>query len=221
MMPDKDKQKLFVEGPTDGAVVNKLVKLRLGVDLAEPPSARIVNAPPGDGGFDPALRKFAAALRAKAPARLGLLVDRDNLPGRPDRWPIVKETLLAEGLSVGDQPPPTGVRVELVARRVGVWLMPNNTDAGDLESFLERLILRDRPAVWDYSLTATEKAAELNAPFRPTQAAKARLHTFLAWQDPPGNPYGTAVEAKVLNAQHVAVEPFLDWFQWLFGDGST
>lgn len=67
MTPDNSRQKLFVEGPTDGAVINKLVFLRLGVstspsrrrtassrrrwemaDLSAPSRDSATRSPPGD-----------------------------------------------------------------------------------------------------------------------------------------------------------------------------
>lgn len=218
MTPDKTMQKLFVEGHSDGAVVNKLVLLRLGVDLSRPSSHQIVQVGQVDGGFDAALGGFAAALAAKRPARLGLLVDRDATDGKPDRWNAVHAALSNAGLNPPTQPPAEGVRVDAQwGQRIGVWLMPDNLRSGDLESFLEGLLPEPPPPTWGFALEATIQAKSLGATFRETHQPKARFHTWLAWHDPPGNPYGTAIEARVLSAAAPAVDPFIDWFRWLFG----
>lgn len=71
MKPDKLQQRVFVEGHTDAAVINKLVLARLQVNLASPPNHQIVE--PADGGFDGAVRRFEAALSARRPERLGFV----------------------------------------------------------------------------------------------------------------------------------------------------
>lgn len=150
------------------------------MDLAETRS-RIVDAPPGEGGFAEACRRFAAALAAERPTRLGLLVDRD---GTPDRWNSVRGLLLNRGLEAPVQPSALGIRLETAWGRVGVWLMPDNISSGDLETFLEGLVPQPPPATWGHAQTATEEASRLGAPFKKAHERKARLHTWLAWNDP-------------------------------------
>ncbi|MBK6688020.1 MAG: hypothetical protein IPG45_26330 [Deltaproteobacteria bacterium] len=218
MSPDKDTQRLFVEGPSDAAVINKLVLIRLKVDLAQPPSHRIIEAPAGDGGFDAALQRFTNALGAKKPNRLGLLVDRDGLDGKPDRWGAVSAALSDAGLDPPLLPSPDGVRIEAPwGSRVGVWLMPDNISSGDIETFLEGLLPNPVPATWDYALEAVNRAKALGATYRDVHRPKARFHSWLAWQDPPGVPYGRAIEAKLLGAASPAADAFVLWFVWLFG----
>lgn len=215
MRPDKSQHRLFVEGPSDGAVINKLVQRRLAIDLATP---RIIEAgPEGDGGFDRALERFRAAIQAHKPERLGLVVDRDGAGGKPDRWGTVREVLRASGLEVAPQPKDEGVRAAAAWGRVGVWLMPDNVTPGDLESFVETL-LPEQPKVWAFAGEAVVSAKALGAKYRPVDQAKARFHTWLAWQDPPGIPYGTAIEAEILGARSPVAEAFIDWLEWLFGD---
>lgn len=217
MRPNIKTQALFVEGQSDASVVNKLVKLRLGIDLAEK-NQRIVRAVAGEGGFDSTLEQFRAALEAKRPERLGLLVDRDGHEGRADRWPRIVAVLQSSGLVAPSSPPAGGVRAVTATQRVGVWLMPNNTTSGDLETFLEGLLPEPRPALWEYAAMATTTSLSHGARFRSVQQAKAKLHAYLAWQDPPGNPYGTAVEAGVIGVQSTAADALVEWLNWLFGE---
>ena len=141
MKPDKGRHRLFVEGPSDAAVVNKLVLLNLKVDLARPPSHQIIEASSEEGGFDQALSRFRDALTARRPERLGLVVDRDNVDGKPDRWEAVRSTLRESELNPPVEPSPSGIRIETPWNtRVGVWLMPDNVTPGDLEVFLESLL---------------------------------------------------------------------------------
>ena len=217
MTPDNTTQKLFVEGPSDAAVVNKLVLLSLRIDLANPPSHRIVEVAPGDGGFDAALKRFADALAAKRPERLGLLVDRDGIGDKPDRWDAVRRALADAGLQPPEAPSGEGVRIAAAWGRVGAWLMPDNVHEGDLESFLELLLPDPLPKTWDYAGEAAAEAKRRGATYRDVHRSKARFHTWLAWHDPPGIPYGTAIEAKILRATTPAADAFVRWFEWLFG----
>jgi len=212
MIPDLTRQKLFVEGPSDGAVVNALVRARLGVDLGNPKGHRIVDAPPEEGGFFQALNRFKSALASRRPERLGLVVDRD---GTPDRWNAVRGAL--SELSHPEVPPSSGVRLSVAWGRVGVWLMPDNVSSGDLEVFLERILPDPPPQTWPHAEEATRTARQLGAPFQEKHFAKARLHTWLAWNDPPGLPYGTALTAGAFRPENPTAEGFLDWFKWLYG----
>lgn len=216
MKLDTSNQRVFVEGPNDGAVINKVIAARLKVDLATPPSHRIIDAPVGEGGFDEALRRFSAALEARRPTRLGLVVDRDALDGKPDRWPSVAAVLRTAGLDAGEAPPAEGVRQQVAWGRVGVWLMPDNHSPGDLESLLEAMLPAKGP-LWAHATTVTDQSRSVGARWRDPQRSKACLHAWLAWQDPPGNPYGTAIEAGAFDVSAPAAVRFADWFGWLIG----
>lgn len=210
-------RRLFVEGPSDGSVINRLVEARLGIDIA---TQRWVHAPPEEGGFEMARASFVAALTAETPSRLGLVVDRDNQHNAPDRWNSVRGILVAHGFEPPAEPGGGGIRLTRDLRRVGVWLMPDNVSPGDLESFLETLLPNPRPPSWDWAVEATLTAKQQKgAAFRdPADQAKARLHTWLAWNDPPGRPYGIAIKTQSLGVNSPTASAFIDWFQWLFVD---
>lgn len=215
MKPDSAQHKLITEGHDDGAVINKLVLRRLGLNLAQPPSHRIVEAPPGEGGVDAAIRKFAAAVEARRPKRLGLVIDRDGEAGKPDRWLSVRGVLRGAGLSTDEEPQPLGLRLEVPWGRIGVWLMPDNVSPGTLETFLRRLLPAHPSPLWKHAMASTTDAAAQGAPYRQADSEKATLHTWLAWQDPPGNPYGTALEAGAFDVNEATATAFVDWFSWL------
>ena len=46
--------------------------------------------------------------------------------------------------------------------------------------------------------------------------AKARIHTFLAWQEDPGTPMGLAITKKYLQADSDSCLPFIEWLNNLF-----
>jgi hypothetical protein len=49
---------------------------------------------------------------------------------------------------------------------------------------------------------------------------KARIHTWLSWQENPGLPFGTAITAAYLSHDSPEALKFVAWFKKLFlGDG--
>ena len=47
--------------------------------------------------------------------------------------------------------------------------------------------------------------------FTDFKKQKATIYTWLAWQETPGLPFGTALEAKYLNHNKEYLKPFLNW----------
>src|SRR5690606_35836511 len=94
-------------------------------------------------------------------------------------------------------PDPAGTIVDGIrpGYKVGIWLMPDNRREGTLENFLASL-RPDADVIWDYSIEATGRARELGAVFPASLEMKAAIHAWLAWQEEPGHPYGTAIKSQ-------------------------
>jgi hypothetical protein len=101
--------------------------------------------------------------------------------------------------------------------RFGVWVMPDNTSHGDLETFLRYLVPDSAEPVWAHAVHATTRARELGAGYREAHLAKARIHTWLAWQDPPGKPFGLALTEQLFDRRSPKADPFVRWFRQLYG----
>jgi hypothetical protein len=52
--------------------------------------------------------------------------------------------------------------------------------------------------------------------FSDVRAAKARIHTWLAWQEEPGKPFGQAISARYLDPNLPAANTFATWLQRTF-----
>lgn len=52
--------------------------------------------------------------------------------------------------------------------------------------------------------------------YKPVHRSKAKIHSYLAWQDEPGRPMGQSITAHVLNPNSKTGQLFLDWLQKLF-----
>ena len=103
--------------------------------------------------------------------------------------------------------------------RIGVWLMPDNHNRGMLETFLQRLIPEERSKLLEHARHSTDKAKdEYAAPFKPVHREKAVVHTFLAWMDEPGYPFGTSFRNGSFDAKSALANKFVEWMQKLFRD---
>lgn len=93
--------------------------------------------------------------------------------------------------------------------------MPDNQVNGMLEDFVAMLaaddVLMNRSEIVLQSLE-DDNIQRYKAVHRP----KAKIHTYLAWQDEPGKPMGQAITAKVLNPQSPIATVFVDWLNRLF-----
>jgi hypothetical protein len=73
--------------------------------------------------------------------------------------------------------------------------------------------------LWQYAETVTDHVLENRQSFKSFTKAKkpkAVLHTWLAWQEKPGLPIGTAITAKYLKTDHPVVDDFINWLKRLF-----
>lgn len=210
---------LFVEGPDDGVVVNALVRKLLGQEIGRAKERKIVKRNDAAPGVEGAIDLFDKALGIVGENhRVGLLIDRDGVDGKPDRWPAVSAALARRGFTPPDAPPRAGWTHDGLPRssRVGVWLMPDNEAFGDLETLLARMVPSD-DALWPYAQGATDLAPACQARFKPKDQRKALIHAWTAWQDEPGGGYGLALDRGALRATgHPDAAALAEWFRRLF-----
>ena len=100
----------------------------------------------------------------------------------------------------------------------GAWIMPDNQSRGMLETFLHFLVRAEHKELWQYACEATGRAStRYSAPFKSVQIDKARIHTYLAWQDEPGAQLHEAINYAILDPQLPYSLPFVTWFKRLYG----
>ena len=85
-----------------------------------------------------------------------------------------------------------------------------------LERFLEDLV-REDDRLLPHAKAATRGAKDLGARFPEVLLAKAELHAWLAWQEDPGLPYGSAIRSRYFSHDSQAAQSFVTWFCRLFG----
>ena len=214
-----ERPTLHVEGSDDLHAIQHLLRLH-GIPC---PTAG------GDGDFptdspeikragskDRLLAGMATAVSVSNGRCVGFVLDADETPG--NRWQAVSDRLRRIGVTLPRDAPEDGfvADVERFKARVGVWLMPDNRRSGALEEFLTDLV-QDGDALLPIARSATDQAKSAGAAFAESQRRKAVIHTWLAWQERPGVPYGTALTAGYLRADSVAAVKFVDWFRRVFG----
>lgn len=168
-------------------------------------------------GREQLLRKLPTRLRQQGTAPVGIVVDANgDLHGA---WQAVGDRLAGEGYgSLPQTPDPKGTLlaapVDALLPPVGIWLMPDNQSPGRLEDFLRELVPADDDLI-DY---ADECVAGIGdrCRFRDSYRGKAVVRTWLAWQENPGRPFGTAITAKYLDPTRPAARAFVAWLRKLF-----
>jgi hypothetical protein len=209
--PDSTENRLYVEGADDLHVVVALVMKSEPTLTATDPRVPWTPKPNGD---KQAIKTAVAALKNLEP-RVGLVIDADTDPQK--RWRYVQQRFGAIGVGL---PPkyPAGGYVEDVddERRLGIWMMPCGDQPGALEAFLATLV--PNGDLKNYADQAVAKARELGATFADKDLEKARLRTWLAWQQIPGVPYGLAIECGFLSSSSPWAADLVTWFRRLYLD---
>ncbi len=201
------KHVLLVEGINDCHVIMALCRV-CGV----PENFGIYQC----GGYVEALKRLnALILQADGPEIIGVVVDADS-PDVMGRWQQIKEKPELKAYLFPDVPTPDGVIIPAQDRRprLGIWLMPDNRNAGMLEDFLIELASTDGIEAAKNCITNAQNKNLTS--FKEAHLSKAVIHTYLAWQDEPGKPLGQAVTAQVLQPHTQTAKTFIDWLKGLF-----
>ena len=206
---------IHVEGPHD---LHSLVHLlgRHGIDYhCEPwPPAFPKFIPVGS--VEALLDGMETAIELSTGRVVGFVLDADS--PLLDRWQAVRRRLERAGVDAPTQPVAEGFigHSPTFQSKAGVWLMPDNQHDGKLETLL-RTLIDEQDVLIGHATAATGTARELGARFRDVDRTKAVIHTWLAWQEEPGCPYGTAIRAKYFRHDNPAACTFVAWFKVLFG----
>jgi hypothetical protein len=212
---------LLVEGATERRAIPELVEAN-GVIWEISPKTPIVFIDDYAGGDTKVIKPAVISNELNVAKRetLGLIVDADD--SCANRWQSVRNACINFIPDLPQSIPPQGLVHDTFKKngkpvKFGVWIMPDNKQGGMLETFLAYLIKDENETLWQYSQQAVSEAKNKGASYKPTHVDKANIHTWLAWQDEPGNQLHIAVKKKVLDPQHPKAEVFVNWFRTLYG----
>ena len=94
--------------------------------------------------------------------------------------------------------------------------MPDNKDNGMLEDFISFLIPEDDKLLLVVDSTLNEiEMKQLNR-YSEIHKSKARIHTWLAWQEDPGAPLGISITKKYLTNDAEICNNLINWLVELF-----
>jgi hypothetical protein len=199
-----EKRILMVEGKNDKHVVYAIR------DSQAIPKVFEVQPFEGD---DKLLDALPGKIKEPNVTRLAVILDADE-EGIDRRWDQLKSRLgqTSPPVAPPSHPDPNGTHFPIPDGPLfSAWLMPDNRRPGMLEDFLAFLIPEGDnllPRV-DAFLNDLPKPRR----FREVHVSKARLHCWLALQEEPGRPFGTAITARYLHADREVVQPFVQWLR--------
>lgn len=212
----KDKI-LIVEGKLDKQVIPYLVEQN-GIPWGENSADWVVDIKEF-GGIDKILDEDSLRTEFKQPGlkSFGIMVDADE--NAKSRWHQIRDRLRNFlGKVVPDRLPKEGLVFDAEnGVRVGVWLMPDNRSAGMLETFLSKLIIDpSKKSLWGFAVQALEDAKKHGASYKDCHRDKARIHTYLAWQDEPGKSFQVSIKRGIFVPDSPPAQAFIDWFRKLY-----
>lgn len=212
----KYSQQLLVEGKDDKFFIKSFIKNLKIKESFETEEC---------GGCPNLLRQLPILLKGSGNLNtIGVVLDADTDLNK--RWKEVCDILKESG-KYDNIPATCDKKGTIILPReeddikVGVWLMPNNNNKGMLEDFVSFLIPKDDkllPKV-DKALSEIEKE-KLNQ-YKKIHKSKARIHTWLAWQEDPGTPMGLAITKKYLSTTPIICQDFISWLNKLFNLETT
>ena len=149
---------------------------------------------------------------------VGVVMDADT--NVDARWQSIRHRFLEAGyhdVNVPEQPDPCGTILEspggTLLPRAGIWIMPDNTTTGILEDFLAFLVPQP-DSLFEHVNTSVDSIPDRR--FSELDKPKAIMHTWLAWQKEPGQPYGTAIMSRFLDATLPQADILVSWLNRLF-----
>lgn len=168
------------------------------------------------GGVEVVLSKELLGVKIKESdsVALGLIVDANTDFGA--RWGTIRDVCHHLGASPPVHCPKEGLILDIGAKRLGVWIMPNNASRGMLEDFCHTLVPDTSSPLWVFARECVDGARQYGADYKDVHVEKAHIHTWLAWRDAPGERMGTAITRRILENGTPAALSFVAWFRKLF-----
>ena len=198
---------LLVEGRSEEALIGHLATLYGLVDRFNIDPKR---------GLAELLKMLPPLLKSPTWNALGIVTDADQDPRA--RWNEVASLVEGEGFATPAGPCEGGVIIEETirhkAKRVGIWLMPDNGSPGELEDFFARMIPKDDP-LWPRAIGYIQGIPEKDRGFPLEKTVKAQVYAWLATRKKPGL-IGVSVKEGDLDTRNQSTVTFMKWLEALF-----
>ncbi|MDR2116756.1 MAG: hypothetical protein LBP87_10305 [Planctomycetaceae bacterium] len=204
---EKYNQKLLVEGKDDQHVLWALCQ-QFGVKE----SFDVIDCE----GIENLLEQIPQRLKQSGIETLGIIIDADTDINA--RWQSVKNSEALHKFEIPDQLPKEGLICNNAERiKFGVWMMPNNKTNGMLEDFIAYLV-PEKDQLFPIADNVLNDIENRNLQkYSQNYKAKARIHTWLAWQEEPGTPLGQSITKKYLSTDKATCLILINWLRGFFG----
>ena len=149
---------------------------------------------------------------------VGFVLDGDETP--QEHWRQVVERIAAAypDMRLPQALDPNGTIVpedsDMGSPRIGIWVMPDNQTAGELEDFVVQIIPKG-DLVWPRSQDYIEGIPATARKFEDNKITKSQVHAWLAARRFPGL-MGVAVRDGDLTVNGPLCQRFLAWLNRLF-----
>ncbi len=194
---------LLVEGQDDKHVVLHLCERHQSV-----PSFSILVK----DGVSPLLESINIEIKVSGQQAVGILVDaNDDIEAR---WAAIQNRLQRAGINSPQSPSPDGTIIQ-ASPRIGIWLMPDNLSAGELENFVVQMI-PEGDQVWPLSQRYIREIPQEERKFSDGKTLRAQLYAWLAAREDPRR-MGLAIRAQDLKVDGTLSQKFVVWLNNLFG----
>lgn len=215
-------KKLLVEGLADEAFfVACCKKAGVGeVDIGPPPSFKGEGM--GKGNAIKILPDLIDEMDQERVTHLGMIVDADYAQtgglGFPATWGKI-ETILGEKSYDIKKTKITNVGGYIFKSKdglpdVGIWIMPNNKDAGFLEDFIKKSLAKSERKLFEHAQNVVNALGEKR--FKELHVSKAEVMTWLAWQKIPGQSFASLISGDLLDLKGGIGKEFIDWLKKVY-----
>lgn len=216
MVRAPNERLLLVEGHDDRFVIANLYEKATKTTWEQSERQYLVDIDPL-GSNQQVLSAVRVKWKESGRKYVGIVVDADEATA--GRWNQVKAHAPQEVAGLLPQAIPTeGLVVNLPSgKRFGAWIMPDNESAGMLETFLNTLRSTSKE-LSDHVVKSMRDAQPLmnGKGWINAHADKAELHTWLAWQNPPGRQLHEAVMHNLLDITGPTAGAFVRWMKNLY-----
>lgn len=204
---EKYPRKLLVEGNDDQHVIWALCEKFNMPELFD-----VVDC----GGISKLFDSIPVRFKQADIETIGIIIDADtDLKGR---WQQIKSLLSGQGFNIPDDLSKEGFLQSNGKIKVGVWIMPKNDINGMLEDFISFLVPKDDKLLPFVDKTLDEVEINKLNKYRLEHKSKARIHTWLSWQEDPGTPMGLSITKRYLTTNNEYCESLISWLKRLFVD---
>lgn len=165
-------------------------------------------------GIDNLLSQISVRLKESEIDTLGIIVDADT--EIKTRWQSLSKILTLSGFVCPEHIPNEGLIIKKQNITIGVWIMPDNNLNGMLEDFISFLVPpKDELLIIADETLATIEEKNINK-YGLIHKSKAKIHSWLSWQEDPGTPMGLAITKKYLTTEGEQCTRFITWLTQTF-----